>query len=74
MFKIARRHNIKFILSGMFKRTESIMPRRWAYGHLDWNYINSVHRKFGLKIKTYLNYQFLNWAHNLFKRIKYVSL
>ena len=49
MFKIARRHNIKFILSGMNYMTESIMPRRWAYGHLDWNYVSSVHRKIWIK-------------------------
>ena len=39
MFKVARKYNIKYILSGMNYMTESIMPRRWAYGHMDWNYV-----------------------------------
>ncbi len=76
MFKIARKYNIKYILSGMNYMTESIMPRTWAYGHLDWNYINSVHRKFGLKkIKTYPRLSIFELGYIiLFKRIKYVSL
>ena len=56
--------------------TESIMPRRWAYGHMDWNYVSSVHYKFGLKkIKTYPRLSILELGYIiLFKRIKYVSL
>ena len=76
MFKVARKYNIKYILSGMNYMTESIMPRRWAYGHMDWNYVSSVHYKFGLKkIKTYPRLSILELGYIiLFKRIKYVSL
>jgi hypothetical protein len=52
------------------------MPKLWAYGHIDWKYIKSVHKKFGLKkIKTYprLTLSKFIWF-TLAKRVKLVSI
>ncbi|MCE2787680.1 MAG: N-acetyl sugar amidotransferase [Sphingobacteriales bacterium] len=40
--KIAAKYGIKYIISGSNIKTEGILPRSWARGHLDWKYIKSV--------------------------------
>jgi N-acetyl sugar amidotransferase len=47
LYQTALKRGIKYILTGTNLATESILPRRWAYGHLDWPYINGIHKKFG---------------------------
>ena len=35
-------------------KSESIMPKKWAYGHSDWKYIKNVHKRFGTSsLKNY---------------------
>ena len=46
LYKIAVKYNIKYIISGTNARTEGILPRTWAQGHLDSRYIKSVFKKF----------------------------
>jgi N-acetyl sugar amidotransferase len=46
LYKIAVKYNIKYIISGTNARTEGILPRTWAQGHLDSRYIKSVYKKF----------------------------
>lgn len=45
--KTAAKYGIKYIISGSNIRTEGILPRSWARGHLDWKYIKSVCRIHG---------------------------
>jgi N-acetyl sugar amidotransferase len=40
--KTAAKYGIKYIISGNNLKTEGILPRSWARGHLDWKYIKSV--------------------------------
>lgn len=47
MWGLARKHGIKYVISGMNFRTESIDVPSWSYGHSDWHYIRGVHRRFG---------------------------
>jgi len=54
LYKSASKHKIKYIISGNNFKTEGVMPRLWAYGHIDWKYIRAVHKKFGNeKLKTF---------------------
>lgn len=43
----AAKYGIKYIISGSNIKTEGILPRSWARGHLDWKYIRSVSKQFG---------------------------
>lgn len=47
LLKVASKYNIKYILSGNNFITEGVMPESWAYGHIDWKYIKTIHSKFG---------------------------
>jgi len=54
MRKVAKEQKIKYIISGINKRTESHHPGAWSQGHEDWLYIKSIHKKFGkVKLKTF---------------------
>lgn len=54
LYQTARRHGIKYILSGQNVRTESHLPAAWSSGHIDWRYIRGIHRKFGTRpLRTY---------------------
>ena len=60
LLKIASQKRIKYVITGMNYRTESIMPEKWSYGHSDWKYIKSVHRKFGsIKLRSFPHYSML---------------
>jgi len=76
LYEIAAKHNIKYIMNGMNFRTESIMPFAWSYGHIDWKYIKSIHRKFGnTKLSAYPHFSFTKLLYYTFiKKIKYVSI
>jgi N-acetyl sugar amidotransferase len=59
LFREARRHGLKYILSGVNARTESHLPAAWSSGHADWRYIHSIHRRFGTRpLRTFPH---LNW-------------
>lgn len=47
MFKIAKQHRIRYILSGTNAATESIMPESWSHFKFDLLNLNSIHKKFG---------------------------
>ena len=76
LYEVARKHGIKYIMNGMNFRTESIMPFSWAYGHIDWKYISSVHKRFSTtKLKHYPHFSFSKLLYyTLVKRIQFVSI
>ena len=76
LWREASRRKIKYIISGMNFRSESISVPNWAYGHSDWRYIRDVHKKHGsVTLKTYPHFSLLYLLYvNLFKRIRTVSL
>lgn len=49
LYHEARRHGVKYILSGVNVRTESHLPPAWSSGHVDWGYIRGIHRRFGTR-------------------------
>ncbi len=76
LFKIASEHNIKYILNGNNFATESVMPRTWSYGHIDWKYVKEINNRFGDSgLSTYPKLTPLNFSYyTLVKRIRIVSI
>lgn len=76
LYSTAAKHNIKYIISGNNFKTEGVMPRLWAYGHIDWKYIKNVHRQFGSKkLKSFPRltlFKFL-WS-TVIRRVRLVSI
>ena len=59
--KLAKKHGIKYLISGSNVVTEGVLPPHWVHRKLDWLNIKSIHKKFGeLKLKTYPKYTFTN--------------
>lgn len=76
LWRVARQHGIRYIVSGMNFATESISVPSWSYGHSDWRYIKDVHRKFGrIRLRTYPHYGFatLGWT-TFIRRVRIVSI
>lgn len=76
LFNTANKFNIKYIISGSNFNDEGAFPESWAYGHLDFKYIKSIHKKFGTKpFVTFPHFGLLKllWFV-LFKRIKTVAI
>ena len=54
MYRLARKHGIKYVLSGTNRATEHTMPKAWAWRKQDLPNIKSIHRQFGTtKLKTF---------------------
>ena len=76
LWKVARKHGIKFIVSGMNFRTEAINVPSWSYGHSDWRYIRSVHATYGrVPLKRYPHFGFAELFYTTgVKRVRIVSV
>lgn len=76
LWRMAVKHNIKYIISGMNFTTESIYVPDWAYGHSDWRYVKDVHRRFGkVKLRSYPHFSLFYLMYvNLIKRVRTVSI
>lgn len=54
IYRLARKHGIRTILSGTNVQTESIMPRAWQHFKFDARNLKAIHRRFGtLPIRRY---------------------
>jgi N-acetyl sugar amidotransferase len=76
LWKYARKHKVRYIISGMNFATEAISVPSWSYGHSDWRYIKDVHRKLGHgRLKSYPHYSFLTlfWT-TVVRRVRIVSI
>lgn len=49
VYRIAKKHEIKYVLSGGNNATEGILPKSWGYNALDLKHIKSIHRRFGTR-------------------------
>lgn len=76
LFMLAQKYHVKYVIEGRNITSESILPRKWSYGHMDWGYIKDIHRKFGKKpLKTFPYYSKLDWIYYTeVKKIKSISL
>lgn len=76
MFKVARKFNINYILSGSSIVTEGILPASWIHNKGDAINIKDIHRKYGnLKLNTF---PFLGikakWFYKKFYKISSIRL
>jgi N-acetyl sugar amidotransferase len=76
LYRAAVEHGVRHVLSGTNVATEAILPLKWGYGYFDWNYIQSVHRRFGGRpLGTYPHFGLLQLArYVLWNRIRMVSI
>lgn len=74
--QVAAKQGLQFIITGSNVATEGSGPIRWAYGHRDWKYIKSVHKRFGeVKLKGFPHDTFLGLLYYLFvKRIRTIFI
>lgn len=73
---VAAKYGIKYIITGSNIKTEGILPRSWARGHLDWKYIKSVAKMFGsTKPETFPHITMTRVAYYLYiKRIQSIPI
>lgn len=76
LYRTANEKGIKYIINGNNFATESVMPKTWAYGHIDWTYIRTISRMFGSKkLKDYPHLTISKFFYYAFiKRIKSISI
>lgn len=76
LWQQASQRGIKYVISGMNFKSEALSVPAWAYGHSDWKYINSIHKKYGTKKLTkYPHYTFFDlFYYNIVKGIRIVSV
>ncbi|MDG1780221.1 MAG: N-acetyl sugar amidotransferase [Flavobacteriales bacterium] len=59
IYKLAKKHNIKHLLSGFNITTEGILPEAWRWYKYDWLNISSIQKQFGSKkLKSYPHVSF----------------
>ncbi len=47
LYRLAAKHGLKYILSGLNYATESVMPRSWNYAKFDLVNLKNIHKSFG---------------------------
>lgn len=76
LYRMAAKHNVRFIINGGNLATESIMPDSWMHDAKDLTLIKAVHKQFGTRpLRTFpmLSNARLAW-YILARRIRYVTL
>lgn len=76
LWKAARSNGVRYIISGMNFRTESVLVHSWSYGHSDWRYIRAVHRRHGTRrLKSFPHFGFIELFYTtIVRRVRTVSL
>ena len=77
MFKIAKKHNIKFVLSGHNVVTEgTYLPKSWVHNKLDYLNLKDIHKHYGsIKLKTYPYLSFIKRLYNFYNsQFEYIQL
>ena len=70
LYSTASNYGIKHIINGTNVRTEGILPRSWAYGHIDLKYIKAICKRFASN-----KGRFKTFPHvNLFQFFKYIFI
>lgn len=64
MFKLAKQHQINYIISGTNIVTEYIMPPSWIFSKMDFANLKDIHAQFGsVKLKTYPSIDFKRYLY-----------
>jgi len=74
MYEMAEKIGTNYIIAGANYRTESHLPSAWSQGHMDWRYINSIHKQFGkMELKTFPHLNIIRLKY-LRRKIKWFSM
>jgi N-acetyl sugar amidotransferase len=76
LYQTAIKHKVRYVLSGTNIATESILPRGWAYGFVDWRYLKSLHGRFGtVPLRGYPHFSLTQYGYYFgVRRLKTISL
>jgi len=70
MRQTACRLGLRHIITGCNVRTETHLPPAWSRGHGDWEYIRSIHRRFGTRpIRTFPHLTYLQNRNLMRKQV-----
>lgn len=74
LFRAAKIHRIKYIISGSNFATESVLPVAWGHDAMDSTQIRDIHRKFGTrKLLKYPLLSFRDYQVRMHGKVKIVS-
>lgn len=64
LYQVARKHGIKYFLSGANLATESHLPKAWSTGHRDWKYVQGIHKLYGhIPLKHYPHHSLVDLVY-----------
>ncbi len=62
LYRLAAKHDIRWIMDGSNIVTEIMVPATWSHGHSDWGYIKHLNDTFGgAELKTYPHYDYYDY-------------
>lgn len=75
LYKLAAKHNIKYVISGTNVETEALLPKSWIFNKHDSVNISDIHQQYGeKKLKTYPFFSTLLKKYYLnFKKLEMVQ-
>ena len=63
LYNMTEERRLRYIITGYNIRTESHHPKAWSQGHMDWKYIQSIHRQFGrMRLTTFPHMDFWDYS------------
>lgn len=76
LFRIAKKYNIKYLISGSNVVTEGILPEAWGYDASDFYHIRRIHRRFGkVSFRTFPKLSLADYfLHMMVWRVKKVNI
>jgi N-acetyl sugar amidotransferase len=75
LYKLAAKHNVKYVISGSNVETEELLPSAWIFNKKDSINIKSIHSKYGeLELKTYPFFSPLaRQYYSRFRQLNFIS-
>lgn len=75
LYRLAAKHNVKYVISGTNIETEQVLPTAWIFPKMDSINIKDIHYKYGtLSLKTYPFFSILKKKYYLnFKKLNFIS-
>ena len=76
LYRSARKHGLRYIISGSNLATEAIMPPSWGYDNKDWRHVKGIHKRFGTgTLKTYPRLTLRDWfSYTFIRRIRFIPI
>jgi N-acetyl sugar amidotransferase len=76
LYRIAKKYNIKYLISGSNLVTEGILPPAWGYDASDFYHIKAIHKMFGKKaIKTFPYLSLTNFFYYMMiRKVKKINI